>query len=451
MSQLELLRRSLAETRNDTLQLFSFVPEAELHLSPGFGFRPVLWHLAHIGVFEAFWILQTLKGDAPLDEKYERLFDPIKTPRETSKDLPSRREMTNFLSRVRAGVESFLDALDDAAIARDAPDKLLRNAYVFNLVLEHERQHQETLAYLLFLIDPAKKLPPPQPSDAAANKLTAVNDFAGGIHRQQMIEIPAGACVVGATDEKSFAYDNELPPHTVELTGFRIAKLLSTNADFLNFIDEGGYARQEFWTPEAWAWRAQENIAAPLYWQKIGGNWHTRTMFETLVPLRLNHPVSGISWFEANAFARFSGKRLPTEAEWEKAAASNETIIIDQGFTKSRFAWGDAEPTLAQANFGAKLWDATPVGAFIKGASACGCLDMTGNVWEWTSDAFAPYAGFEAYPYPEYSQAWFDGDHKVLKGGSWATRASLLRTSFRNFFRRNFRIAFAGVRLAEDV
>jgi formylglycine-generating enzyme required for sulfatase activity len=161
--------------------------------------------------------------------------------------------------------------------------------------------------------------------------------------------------------------------------------------------------------------------------------------------LKPEHPVAGVSWYEAAAYARFAGKRLPTEAEWEKAASWDA-----ERQCKRLFAWGDDAPGDAHGNFALRHWDTTPVGSFPSGASSYGCLDMTGNVWEWTSDPFAGYANFTAYPYPEYSEVWFDGDHRVLKGGSWATHPSILRTSFRNFFRRHFRIAFAGIRCAAD-
>ena len=162
-------------------------------------------------------------------------------------------------------------------------------------------------------------------------------------------------------------------------------------------------------------------------------------------PIEPRHPVVGVSWYEAEAYARFRGKRLPAEAEWEKAASWDAA----RG-RKRRHAWGDAAPTDALCNSELRRWGTTPAGAFPDGASFYGCLDMTGNVWEWTADAFDAFPGFEPFPYPEYSQIWFDGDHRVLKGGSWATSASVLRASFRNFFRRHFRIAFAGIRLAED-
>ena len=436
----EHIINSFTATRRDTHQLFHLAPEAELHRSPGFGYRPILWHLAHIGVFEAFWILQTIKGDAPLDNRYERLFDPIKTPRESSKDLPSRAAMEDFLAQVRAGVTNYLATLDGNVLDANTANPLMRRGYVFDLVLEHERQHQETLAYLLHLLDPAKKTRP--------RELHLPDGKTDIQPAGKMVTIPAGAVVVGATGN-DFAYDNEYPAHSVEVSAFRIDVHPTTNAEYLNFIEAGGYARDEFWSEEGRAWRDKENITAPLYWQTSSEGFTTRTMFDAQAPLDSHHPVSGVSWYEAEAYARFAGKRLPTEAEWERAASGSPDG--DASIIKRRFAWGDAEPDASLCNFGNHVWETTPVGAYPRGASAFGALDMTGNVWEWTSDAFAGYPGFEPFPYPEYSKEWFDGDHRVLKGGSWATRSSILRTSFRNFFRRNFRIAFAGVRCAADV
>jgi iron(II)-dependent oxidoreductase len=450
----EEIAAQLGAARAATLGLFDLVPrEADLHESPGFGFRPVVWHLAHIGVFEAYWILQKVKGDASPDGRYERVFDPIATPREQSKELPSRREMEAYLARVRARVLDFLARVPLDTVA--SGDPLLRDGYVFRLVLEHERQHQETLAYLLHMLDPSKKSRPaatevdgetarPSSTSAAA----AADSASDAPPSHDMIEVPAGEFQMGAVWNDLFAYDNERPAHAVSLPAFKIARAPVTNREFARFVAEGGYARREFWGDEGWSHREKENWQHPLYWSRDGASssssWRVRTMFgeEALPP---SHPVTGVSWYEAEAYARFAGKRLPTEAEWERAAS------WDAGHERKRlFAWGDEAPTYALCNFDLNLWGTTPVGAFKSGASATGCLDMTGNVWEWTSSKFAGYPNFRAFPYPEYSEVWFDEDHRVLRGGSWATSPSVLRTSFRNFFRRHFRIAFAGLRCAAD-
>lgn len=450
--QAERISRAMAEVRAATLTLFDMARESELHASPGFGYRPVVWHLAHIGVFEAFWLVQRVGGEPAPDARYERIFDPIKTPREESKHLPSRREMEEYLERVRAISLSVLDRFDF-----DARDPLLRGGYVFDLVLEHERQHQETLAYLLNLLDPAMKTRPAVASRADELRASAdapvveipieISDDTTTSEREAtgvVVRVAAGEFTMGAAWD-SFAYDNERPAHARFVPKFKIARLPVTNAEFARFIEEGGYERREFWDEGGWEWREREGWTCPLGWRRgEGGEWFARRMFDesALAPL---HPVAGVSWYEASAYARFAGKRLPTEAEWEKAASWD-----DARSRKRRYAWGDEEPSGERANFGRRFWATTPVGSFPEGASAYGCLDMTGNVWEWTADPFEGFPGFEPFPYPEYSEEWFDGDHRVLKGGSWASDASILRTSFRNFFRRHFRIAFAGLRLAED-
>jgi iron(II)-dependent oxidoreductase len=424
----------LTQARADTLRLFDMASELELRESPGFGYRPIVWHLAHIGVFEAYWLLQKIQGLPAPDERYERVFDPIKTPREESKDLPTRSEMEDYLRRVRDSALACLQRFDF-----DSADPLLRGGYVFQLVLEHERQHQETLAYLLQLLDPSKKIRP----DANAQTLErAPHDFVATTKTPDMIPVPAGAFVLGATWD-SFAYDNEYPAREIFVPAFKLARVPVTNEEFARFVAGGGYERRELWSEEGWQWREKENWACPLDWRcEEAGGWSARRMFEEGA-LEAHHPVTGVSWHEAEAYARFEGKRLPTEAEWEKAASWD-------GARKRRFAWGDEKPSDARCNFGLSRWGTTAVGSFPAGASHYGCLDMTGNVWEWTSTPFDGFDGFEPFPYPEYSETWFDGDHRVLKGGSWATSASVLRTSFRNFFRRHFRIAFAGIRLAED-
>jgi iron(II)-dependent oxidoreductase len=429
----EDIAERMSAARRETLMLFDAAREEHLHESPGFGFRPIIWHLAHIGVFEAYWILQKLKGEPPPDARFERIFDPIRTPREESKNLPSRREMEEFLTRIR---EKVLHALDQFEFKETEP--LLRDGYIFNLVLEHEYQHQETLAYLLHLLNPEKKTRPPA-SDARGIAAHAAQPV------REMVLVEEGPFEMGAVWD-SFAYDNESPAHTVSLPAFKIDRLLTNNEEYACFIEEGGYKRREWWSDEGWTWRERENWNFPLHWtQPDGKGWHARTMFNEGL-LEPRHPVTGISWYEAEAYARFMRKRLPTEAEWEKAASWDSARQH-----KRRFSWGDETPSPAVCNFNYHYWGTTAVGSFPEGASPYGCLDMTGNVWEWTSDAFAGFEGFRAFPYPEYSEEWFDGDHRVLKGGSWATRASLLRTSFRNFFRRQFRISFAGIRCAADV
>jgi iron(II)-dependent oxidoreductase len=429
--QAEQIARMFEETRAATLRIFDLAPEPELRHSPGFGYRPIIWHLAHIGVFESYWLLQKAQGRPAPDAAYERVFDPIRTPREESKNLPSRREMEDYLGRVRASVLEYLAGFD----FREA-DPLKAGGYIFRLVLEHERQHQETLLYLFQMLDPSRKTRPVGSADRVAH--AGATSPEGGT-----VSVPGGAFPLGSAWD-SFAYDNELPAREVYVPAFKLDRLPTSNGQYRHFVEEGGYGRREFWSEEGWRWREREGWSHPLYWRREGAGWRERRMFEE-GELSASLPVTGVSWYEAEAYARFRGARLPAEAEWERAASWDATAGA-----KRRFAWGDAEPSAELCNSGFRFWGTTPVGSFPAGASAAGCLDMTGNVWEWTSTPFEGFPGFEPFPYPEYSETWFDGDHRVLKGGSWATSPSVLRTSFRNFFRRHFRIAFAGIRLAED-
>jgi iron(II)-dependent oxidoreductase len=434
------------ESRRHTRRLIGLViDEPNLRRSPGAGFRPILWHLGHVGAFEGYWILQRVKGDSTISARYDEIFDPIKTPREDSTNLPPIPEIESYLDRVREEVLGFL------ARVRPADDPLLRDGYVFDMVIEHEYQHQETVAYLLQMLDPKLKVaqtsvcasddhlaPPPSSSDPRnEQRLKAVSP--------RMVSVEGGPFEMGS-DGDPFAYDNERPAHTVELADFRIDVYPVTAGEYAEFIEAGGYRTRSLWSDQGWEWKETNQIYGPEYWSRSDDShetlWRVREMFEETA-MRADHPVTGVSWFEADAYARFVGKRLPTEAEWEKAASWDPTAG-----RKRCFSWGDE--LCDNGNFGFRNWGTTSVGTYSEGASAYGCLDMSGNVWEWTASRFEGYPGFKAFPYPEYSEIWFDSDHRVMKGGSWATRLPLLRCSFRNFWRPQFRIAFSGFRCAAD-
>lgn len=423
---------ALAAARAETFRIYDWLIEREdarrrAHPS----FRPMLWHLGHIGAFEEWWLLIRLQKSAPLNARYQVIFDPIKTPRESSDDLPPRAEIEEYLSRVRSEVERiYLGSRSSGS------DPLLERDYIFHLVLEHEYQHQETLSYLLQMMPPERKRKP------SPDRIHALPAAARSIERGAMVRVPGGRFLLGATSAP-FVYDNELPAHEIELDDFRLDRHLVTNGEYAEFIAAGGYEQPALWSEAGWRWKEEQRIERPLYWSS-GERIEEQQMFSSEA-LDADLPVTGVSWYEASAYARFVGKRLPTEAEWERAAAWD-----GEKDSKRLFPWGDEAPDPARVNFGGHYLGPTPVGALAEGASASGCLDMGGNLWEWTSTTFAGYPGFEPYPYAEYSELWFDGDHRVLKGGSWMTRAPLLRASFRNFFRPGFRQAFAGFRCAAD-
>ncbi|MEP7270013.1 MAG: SUMF1/EgtB/PvdO family nonheme iron enzyme [Acidobacteriota bacterium] len=417
-------------SREATLDLFAWVrEESTTRRTPNPGFRPILWHLAHIGAFEEWWLLIRLCNEEPIIPRYQVLFDPIRTPREESENLPARPEIESYLSKIRDGVKrNYLEPSGTCP----SPPAGLDVEYVLGLVLEHEYQHQETLAYLLQMLPPESKRRPVRQPPPVVETVARIQN--------SMVLIEGGEFVLGATGER-FSYDNEHPEHVVDVAAFSMARYPVTNGEFLEFINAEGYGERGYWSEVGWAWKQENRINSPLYWNH-GAAWQSSEMFETY-RIRPDYPVTGVSWYEAEAFARFAGKRLPTEAEWEKAASFDRKTG-----SKLLFPWGSEPPGIRHCNFGGRFLGTTPVGVFPGGASPSGCLDMAGNVWEWTATTFDGYPGFKAYPYSEYSELWFDGDHRVLKGGSWMTMAPLLRTSFRNFFRPGFRFAFAGFRLA---
>jgi iron(II)-dependent oxidoreductase len=255
------------------------------------------------------------------------------------------------------------------------------------------------------------------------------------------VEIPGGAFWLGATPAEPFVFDNEKWAHPVELRPFAIARAPVTQAEFAAFVDDGGYARRDVWSEAGWRWRVAAGARHPVYWEGTGGGWLRRD-FDRWVPLEPHRPVIHVNWYEADAYCRWAGRRLPTEAEWEAAAAAPGA---GPPAPKRRFPWGDDPPDAARANLDGRAPGCCDVADHPAGDSAAGCRQMVGNVWEWTASAFGPYPGFVADPYKEYSRPWF-GTHQVLRGGAWPTRARLLRNTWRNFYTPDRRDVWAGFR-----
>jgi iron(II)-dependent oxidoreductase len=259
----------------------------------------------------------------------------------------------------------------------------------------------------------------------------------------ELIEVPAGTITIGAP-RRGFAYDNERPRHRTDVRGYLIGQSPITNATYLTFVEGGGYERREWWSHEGWAWKEEYDITRPASWTAdLSAEWR----LGSCEPLAPDRPVVHISWFEADAFARAHGVRLPTEAEWEKAATWDQ----EQGRALP-YPWGD-EPPVPGVHANVDQLGAGPhsAGAHPEGRSPYGCVGMIGDVWEWTSSDFGGYPGFAAYPYKEYSEVFFGSDYKVLRGGSWATRARVITPTFRNWDFPQRRQIFAGLRIARDL
>jgi iron(II)-dependent oxidoreductase len=391
---------------------------------------PLVWDLAHVGNQEEIWLLRGVAGHEPLRPDLDDLYDAFRHPRAERVDLPllGPEEARAFDAEVRARV---LDLLDHVDLAADAENPLARDGFAFAMIAQHEQQHDETMlvTHQLRRGEPLLTAPAPPPATA------------GVLPRE--ITVPAGEFVMG-TDDHPWALDNERPAHRVELPAYRIDTTPVTNGDYLAFMEDGGYDDPRWWDVRGWTLRHRAGFTAPRFWRRDDGRWWRRR-FGVLEPVPPDEPVVHVCWYEADAYARWAGRRLPTEAEWEKAAR------FDPATGRSRvYPWGDEEPDERHANLGQRHLGPAPVGAYPAGASALGAHQMLGDVWEWTSSGFTGYPGFTAWPYPEYSEVFFGAGHRVLRGGSFATDPVACRATFRNWDFPQRRQIFAGFRTAAD-
>lgn len=391
------IKEWMQHCRQGTLKLFEGMDYQTFCQQVHPDFSPVGWHLGHIAYTESLWLLEK-KSEF---KQYDRLFAADGLPKGERVNLPTLPEIHNYLDTVRNQV---FDRLELAPL--DEQERLWR------FILQHESQHGETIAFLLQLQRwPLTNKPIP-------HSQLPIPDF-------EMIKVAAGEFEMG--NNFLDALDNERPKHRVDLDTYWIDRYPVTCGQYRQFIEAGSYQNSKLWSPEGWEWVQANAISQPLYWLEDSA-WN-------------HHPVCGVSWYEADAYSRFIGKRLPTEAEWEKAASWDATTG-----KQNTYPWGETPPNIQVCNHDNIHKGTTPVNAYPSGASACGLQDALGNVWEWTSSLFDNYEGFEYYPYRGYSQVYFDRQHRVLKGGSWATRPWGLRCSFRNWYHPYVRQIMAGFR-----
>ncbi len=358
----------LAEARERTIALIAPLGDELLNRVYSPLLSPLAWDLGHIANFEELWLVQTVGGRPPLHGELGTFYDAIENPRRERGELPILRDsgLRAYMGEVR---ERTLEVLDGVDLGPDAENRLLREGFVYEMLVAHELQHQETMLQLLQMLDVPYR---PAEADRERFEPRPVGPDSG------TVRIEAGAYEIGAPD-RGFAYDNERPRHTVELPAFEIDRTPVTNAAYMASMGETG-------------------AEPPMYWARDGDGW-ARTAMGVTAPIDPERPVVHVSWDEADAFARWAGKRLPTEFEWEAARPR---------------------------------------------------LDGTGGAWEWTSSDFLAYPGFEAFPYKEYSEVFFGDEYKVLRGSSWATGPHVVRPSFRNWDLPQRRQIFAGLRLARD-
>jgi iron(II)-dependent oxidoreductase len=412
----------LRQARESTLGLVESLAPEDLDRVHSPLMSPLAWDLGHIATFEDLWLAHRHGGAELLRPDLLEVYDAFQTPRRGRGKLRYLRA---------AEVFGYLDAVRDRSL------RLLESAgpgdgFLAEMVVRHERQHAETMLQTLMLARLGGYSPP---------RLADGEGAGGHATGLDLVEVPGGPFELGARDD-GFAYDNERPRHQVVVEPFRLGRTAVTNATWLSFAEGGGYERREWWSDEGWAWKEDFDIRRPLHWTDDGGEWR----LTGLASLDPDGPVVHVSWFEADAFARAHGVRLPTEAEWERAATWDQ-----QTRSKRSRPWGDEPPGPTYANLieGGRFGPASAAG-HLAGAASCGALGMIGNVWEWTSSEFEGYPGFRAYPYRQYSEVFFGAGYKVLRGGSWATHPTAIRTTFRNWDRPARRQIFAGVRIAAD-
>ncbi|HZQ00821.1 MAG TPA: selenoneine synthase SenA [Reyranella sp.] len=408
----------LREARHRTRRLTEDLSSAEL-MGPYLEIvNPVLWEIGHIAWFHEYWTLREAAKQPPLIERSDRLWDSSNVPHKTRwhLDLPDRAGTFAYMADVLARQEELL--------ARGIDEE---TRYFYDLAIRHEDMHVEALTYMRQTSSNAA------PSGLCGTMRAAAGGLAGDA------SVPGGRWQLGSTSGEGFVFDNEKWAHEEPLAPFRIARAAVSNAEFADFIEAGGYRTREFWSEAGWAWRERRAAERPVYWQpKRDGVWTWRR-YRTVEELAPNAAVVFVTWFEAEAYCRWAGRRLPTEIEWEAAA-----LGTPDG-QRRRWPWGDAAPDASRANLDFTSDGTIDVGALPAGDSAFGCRQMIGNVWEWTSSDFQPFAGFSPDPYKDYSAPWF-GTRKVLRGGCWATSHRIARPAYRNFFTPDRNDVFAGFR-----
>lgn len=417
----------LERSRARTVQLTDAVDTDDLIRQHSRLMSPLVWDYAHIGNQEELWLVRDVGGREPVRQDIDELYDAFMHSRADRPALPllNPTETKSYVVEVR---DKVMDVLDHVKF--DGGRELVDNGFAFGMIVQHEQQHDETMLATHQLRTGSPVLDAPAPP--AGRRLPAAEVF-----------VPGGVFEMGTSIEP-WALDNERPAHAVHVAPYVIDTVPVSNGDYLEFVLGGGYENEQWWSEAGWAHVQKASLVAPRFWEVADGNW-IRTRFGHREALPLDEPVMHVSFYEAEAYAKWAGKRLPTEEEWEFAARFDP----ESGRTR-RFPWGDETPGPQHANLGQRHLRPAPVGAYPAGASPLGVEQLVGDCWEWTSSDFTPYPGFRAFPYDEYSLVFFGPDYKILRGGSFGTDEVVARTTFRNWDYPIRRQIFAGFRCARD-
>lgn len=400
-SRRDSITQALNYVRQNNLDLMAEVSKSSFFRQAHPEFSPIGWHFGHIAFTEAYWVLEYLANSSPSYPEYRRLFAADGLPKQERENLPNIETIREYLHCIRIKTLNYL---------ANAP--IEKQERLWRWLIQHESQHGETISLILQLHQQRNQINSVIAVSQAQSR-SRLEDQTQALCSQysDMEKIRAGEFLLGNNTIE--AQDNERPAHKVYLNTYWIDRYPVTCGQYCQFMSAGGYQKSQYWSREGWQWLQQNPVSQPLYWSDCL-DW-------------IEHPVCGVSYYEAEAYANFAHKRLPTETEWEKAA---------QG-------------TSHNCNHGRLIGHTSPVTAYAE-SSIYGCQDMLGNVWEWTTSWFEGYPDFRSYPYPGYSEVYFDHQHRVLRGGSWASSPATLRASFRNWYQPHVRQILTGFRCAQD-
>jgi iron(II)-dependent oxidoreductase len=423
------LAQNLLDARQRELEVLSGLTDEQMYGSKMRIIEPPIWEMGHVGWFQERWILRNLYGEALLWSNADTLYDSFNIPNVERWDLafPSHQETLSYITDI---LQRCMERLAERELTDEA-------AYFYRMVTNHEDMHGETMVHIRQTLG---YLAPP------ITNTRPVSPFIDHDFEPHDVAIPGGTFLLGATRDMPFVLDNEKWAHPVELAPFYISATPVTTAQYQAFVEAGGYQAREYWSAEGWEWRRKAGLEQPIYWRReADGSW-SRRVFDRYCPLDPFLPMVYVNFYEANAYCAWAGRRLPTEAEWEAAAAA-EPAPDGRSFTqaKRQYPWGDEPPAPEHANLDSAALGLVDVRALPKGDSAFGCRQMLGNIWEWTADMFDAYPGFEIDPYETYSAPSF-GQQKVLRGGCWVTRSRVIRNTWRNFYTPDRNNIFAGFR-----
>ena len=424
----EELIKWVKEARQESIDLVSDLDKDQLTVPYLDTLNPLIWEICHLAYFQELWVLRKGIGQKPIFSNADSLFDSIKIGHEARWKLPipNKEEAFDYLHKVRDRVIEL--------ISGGKLNEKLKYYIIYSIF--HEDMHTEALTYTRQILGYTA----PKFSHLANVNIPKVED---DISVEEDVLIPGGKFMLGAAKNTSFVFDNEKWSHEVKAESFKISRTAVTEGQFAKFVDDKGYQRKDLWDNEGWKWKNATQAEHPIYWHKGNDLWQIKH-FDNYIPIDANRAIIHVCWYEADAYCRWAKRRLPTEIEWEIAAAaeSNDKVLSNK---KSDYPWGNDIGNADQANLGWQAMGAVDVRAHEKGDSSFGCRQMIGNVWEWTSTTFLPYPGFVADMYKDYSQTSFN-TRKVLRGGCWATQPRQIRNTWRKFYTPERRDVFAGFR-----